>query len=150
MIKQSAQSTNKLQEIWAEKTKSKTLPMVSFADGIGKAKDLNCKIFSKHWKILKILFLFHLSKTFNNFFIFPWVSNFNQFSMTFPWLSRKIYFSRIFNDFPWPCEPWLSERDCVFEGWAVLTRQRNNETVELLRNNSIARHSIRDWAKAGT
>ena len=49
MIKQSAQSTNKLQEIWAEKTKSKTLPMVSFADGIGKAKDLSSKIiFLKH------------------------------------------------------------------------------------------------------
>jgi len=31
--------------------------------------------------------------------------NFYQFSMTFPWLSRKIYFSRIFNDFPWPWEP---------------------------------------------
>jgi len=28
------------------------------------------------------------------------------------------------------------------EGWAVLTRQRNNETVELLRNNSIV-HAIR-------
>ena len=24
----------------------------------------------------------------------------------------------------------LSERHCVCEGWAVLTRQRNNETVE--------------------
>jgi len=36
----------------------------------------------------------------------------------------------------------LSERDCVCEGWAVLTRQRNNETVELLRNNSIV-HDIR-------
>ena len=48
MIKQSTQSTNKLQEIWAEKPKSKTLP-VSFADGIGKAKDLNFKIiFLKH------------------------------------------------------------------------------------------------------
>ena len=49
--KYNAQYTNKLQEIWAEKPKSKTLP-VSFADGIGKAKDLNCKIiFLKHWKI---------------------------------------------------------------------------------------------------
>jgi len=82
---------------------------VSFADVIGKAKDLNCKIiFLKHWKIL---FLFHLSKTFNDFFIFSWLSNFNQFSMTFPWLSRKIYFSRIFNDFPWPWEPCFKEID---------------------------------------
>jgi len=49
--KYNAQSTNKLQQICAEKPKSKTLP-VSFADGIGKAKDLNCKIiFMKHWKI---------------------------------------------------------------------------------------------------
>jgi len=49
MIKQSTmQSTNKLQEIWAEKPESKTLP-VSFADGIGKAKDLSSKIiFLKH------------------------------------------------------------------------------------------------------
>jgi len=38
-----AQSINKLQEIWAEKPKSKTSPM-SFADGIVKAKDLNFKI----------------------------------------------------------------------------------------------------------
>jgi len=46
--KYNAQSTNKLQEIWAEKPESKTLP-VSFADGIGKAKDLNSKIiFLKH------------------------------------------------------------------------------------------------------
>jgi len=29
------------------------------------------------------------------------------------------------------------ERDCVCKGWEVLTRQRNNETVELLRHNSI-------------
>jgi len=35
-----------------------------------------------------------------------------------------------------------SERDCVYEGWAVLTRQRKNETVELLRNNSIV-HAVR-------
>jgi len=48
MIKQSTQPTNKLQELWAEKPKSKTLP-VSFADGIGKAKDLDCMIiFLKH------------------------------------------------------------------------------------------------------
>jgi len=46
--KYNAQSTNKLQEIWAKKPKSKMLP-VSFADVIGKAKDLNCKIiFLKH------------------------------------------------------------------------------------------------------
>ena len=56
--KYNAQSTNKLQEIWAEKPKSKTLP-VFFADGIGKTKDLNCKIiFLKQWKIFKILFFF--------------------------------------------------------------------------------------------
>ena len=30
----------------------------------------------------------------------------------------------------------------VREGWAVLTRQRKNETVELLRNNSIV-HAVR-------
>jgi len=34
------------------------------------------------------------------------------------------------------------EHDCVCEGWAVLTRQRKNETVELLRNNNIV-HAIR-------
>ena len=46
--KYNAQSINKLQEIWAEKSKSKISP-VSFADGIGKAKDLNFKIIlSKH------------------------------------------------------------------------------------------------------
>jgi len=48
--KYNAQSTNKLQEtqIRAEKPKSQTLP-VFFADGIGKAKTLNCKIiFLKH------------------------------------------------------------------------------------------------------
>ena len=46
--KYNAQSTNELQEICAEKPKSKTLPE-SIADGIGKAKDLNCKIiFLKH------------------------------------------------------------------------------------------------------
>jgi len=49
--KYNAQSINKLQEIWAEQSKSKISP-VSFADGIGKAKDLNFKIIlSKHWKI---------------------------------------------------------------------------------------------------
>ena len=53
--KYNAQSINKLQEIWAEMPKSKTSPM-SFADGIGKAKDLNFKIiFLKHWNILKIV-----------------------------------------------------------------------------------------------
>jgi len=31
---------------------------------------------------------------------------------------------------------------CVCEGWAVLTRQRKNEKVQLLRNNSIV-HAIR-------
>ena len=92
--KYNAQSTNKLQEIWAEKPESKTLP-VSFADGIGKAKDLNSKIiFLKHWKILKILFLFHLSKILNDFFIFPWLSNFYQFSMTF---QENLFFQ----DFQW-------------------------------------------------
>jgi len=38
-----------------------------------------------------------------------------------------------------PLHTPLSESDCVCEGWAVLTWQRNNETVELLRNNSIVR-----------
>jgi len=33
------------------------------------------------------------------------------------------------------------ERDGVCEGWAVLKRQKNNEIVELLRNNSIV-HAI--------
>ena len=49
MIKQSTMHSLQTNfEIWAEKPKSKTLP-VSFADGIGKAKDLNCKtIFLKH------------------------------------------------------------------------------------------------------
>jgi len=37
----------------------------------------------------------------------------------------------------------ISERDCVCEGWAVLTRQRINETVVLLRNNSIV-HAIQE------
>jgi len=95
MIKQSTMHSLQINfEIWAEKPKSKTLP-VSFADGIGKAKDLNCKtIFLKHWKILKILFLFPLSKIFNDFLIFPWLSNFYQFSMTF---QENLFFQ----DFQW-------------------------------------------------
>jgi len=62
--KYNTQSTNKLQKICAEKPKSKTLP-VSFADGIGKAKDLNCKI----------IFLETL-KNFQNFVPFSSVQNF--------------------------------------------------------------------------
>jgi len=59
-----AWSINKLQEIWAEKRKSKTSP-VSFADGIGKAKDLNFKIY-----------LFETLKYFKNFVPFSSVQNF--------------------------------------------------------------------------
>jgi len=36
----------------------------------------------------------------------------------------------------------ISESDCVCEGGAVLTWQRNNKTVVLSRNNGIA-HAIR-------
>jgi len=36
--------------------------------------------------------------------IFSFFHDFRIF-INFPWLSRKIYFSRIFNDFPWPWEP---------------------------------------------
>ena len=65
---------------------------MSLADGIGKAKDLNCKIiFLKQWNLL---FLFQLSKIFNNFWIFPWLSNFYQFSMTF---QDNLFFQ----DFQW-------------------------------------------------
>ena len=46
------------------------------------------------------MFLFHLSKIFNDFLIFPWLSNFYQFFMIF---QENLFFQ----DFQWPWEPWV-------------------------------------------
>jgi len=68
---------------------------------------------------------------------FQWDSHRNDIPMDKPRVVHGTYLS-----VPFPSHSNLCERDCVCEGLAVLTRQRNNETVALLRNNSIV-HTIR-------